>query len=121
MAESALAHLRPLDRAVVAALANATHADPFAVLGPHDSQAGSTLRASLPGARAVEVLARADGTPLGRLEAQDDSGLFEGLVRRPEPYLLRIEWPGGAQDTEDPYSFDLLLGDLDLHLFNEGR
>ena len=25
------------------------------------------------------------------------------------------------QETEDPYSFGSLLGDLDLHLFNEGR
>ena len=25
------------------------------------------------------------------------------------------------QETEDPYSFGLLLGDIDLHLFNEGR
>ncbi len=25
------------------------------------------------------------------------------------------------QETEDPYSFGLLLGDVDLHLFNEGR
>ena len=25
------------------------------------------------------------------------------------------------QETEDPYSFGLLLGDMDLHLFNEGR
>src|SRR5262249_46268414 len=36
-------------------------------------------------------------------------------------YLLRIAWPDAAQETEDPYSFGPLLGDLDLHLFNEGR
>ena len=96
MAESAVAQFRPLDRAVVAALANATHGDPFVVLGPHESEAGPIVRAFLPGARSVEVLARADRTPLGRLEAHDDSGLFEGLVRRPEPYILRIEWPDGV-------------------------
>jgi 1,4-alpha-glucan branching enzyme len=121
MAESALAQFRPLDRAVSAALANATHGDPFAVLGPHETEAGRIVRAFLPGARGVEVLARADRTPLGRLAAHDESGLFEGLVRRPDPYLLRIEWPDGVQETEDPYAFSLLLGDLDLHLFNEGR
>ena len=37
------------------------------------------------------------------------------------PYLLRIAWPGAVQETEDPYSFGPLLGELDLHLFNEGR
>jgi len=34
---------------------------------------------------------------------------------------LRISRPGGVQDTEDPYAFGALLGELDLHLFNEGR
>ena len=38
-----------------------------------------------------------------------------------DPYRLRIHWPAGEQETEDPYAFGLLLGDLDLHLFNEGR
>jgi 1,4-alpha-glucan branching enzyme len=121
MAESAVTQFRPLGRAVVAALASATHGDPYAVLGPHESEAGPIVRAFLPGARAVEVVARADRTRLGRLEPHGDSGLFEGPVRRPDPYLLRIEWPGGVQETEDPYAFGLLLGDLDLHLFNEGR
>jgi 1,4-alpha-glucan branching enzyme len=121
MAESALAQFRPLDRAAIAALANATHGDPFTVLGPHETEGGRIVRAFLPGARGVEVLARAGRTPLGRLAAHDESGLFEGLVRRPDPYLLRIEWPDGVQETEDPYAFSLLLGDLDLHLFNEGR
>src|ERR1043166_3299071 len=121
MAENAIAQFRPLDRPVVAALANATHGDPFSVLGPHESDAGPIVRAFLPGARRVDVLARADRAPFGRLEAQDDSGLFEGPVRRADLYLLRIEWPGGMQETEDPYAFGLLLGDIDLHLFNEGR
>jgi hypothetical protein len=26
-----------------------------------------------------------------------------------------------VQETEDPYSFGPVLGELDLHLFNEGR
>ncbi len=51
----------------------------------------------------------------------DPTGLFAGTIEGDEPYRLRIHWPGGVQETEDPYSFGLLLGDLDLHLFNEGR
>ena len=38
-----------------------------------------------------------------------------------QPYRLRIHWPGELQEIEDPYSFGVLLGDIDLHLFNEGR
>src|SRR5947208_2611675 len=33
----------------------------------------------------------------------------------------RTAWPNAVQETEDPYSFGPLLGELDLHLFNEGR
>ena len=50
-----------------------------------------------------------------------EAGLFEGFVCDRVPYRLRIAWPDAVQETEDPYSFGSLLGDLDLHLFNEGR
>ena len=46
---------------------------------------------------------------------------MSGALDSAEPYLLRISWPGAVQETEDPYSFGSLLGELDLHLFNEGR
>ena len=45
----------------------------------------------------------------------------KGRVPDASPYLLRIQWPAAVQETEDPYSFGPLLGELDLHLFNEGR
>eukprot|EP01035_Chromulina_nebulosa_P058018 gene58018-79471_t len=46
-----------------------------------------------------------------------------------QPYRLRIIWPndgnadgeGIEQITEDPYTYPLLLGEVDLYLFNEGR
>jgi 1,4-alpha-glucan branching enzyme len=115
------ATLRRLDRPDVEALASARHRDPFEVLGPHDGPDGRTIRAFLPGAQAVEVLRRSDQAPLGRLVEGDTPGLFEGLVSEGSPYLLRIKWPQAVQETEDPYSFGPLLGELDLHLFNEGR
>src|SRR6185503_10079025 len=102
------------------ALAQARHRDPFAVLGPHDTERGRIIRAWLPGADAVEVLRRRDRASIGRLVAQGN-GLFVGIVSEAAPYLLRIAWPGAVQETEDPYSFGPVLGDLDLHLFNEGR
>jgi 1,4-alpha-glucan branching enzyme len=110
-----------LDRGTAEALANATITDPFAVLGPHDTPTGRVVRAFLPGARRVEALRRADGANLGEFEGGAVDGLFEAEVNGSATYLLRIFWPGGIQETEDPYSFGLLLGDLDLHLFNEGR
>jgi 1,4-alpha-glucan branching enzyme len=121
MADANLAPSWRLDRRIAAALENAADADPFAVLGPHDTPDGRVVRAFVPGALGVEVLKRADRAPLGRLDRCGIEGLFEGLVSDAEPYLLRISRPGGVQDTEDPYAFGALLGELDLHLFNEGR
>jgi 1,4-alpha-glucan branching enzyme len=34
--------------------------------------------------------------------------------------LLRIDWHGVIQETEDPYSFGLVLGELDLYLVSQG-
>src|ERR1043165_6092569 len=110
----------PLDLHDIEALASALHGDPFRVLGPHDTPAGPVVRAFLPGASSVDVVRRPDGARIGRLEA-GDNGLFQGIVNERAPYLLRIAWPGAVQETEDPYSFGPVLGDIDLHLFNEGR
>jgi 1,4-alpha-glucan branching enzyme len=110
-----------LDRRELQSLAEGRHGDPFHALGPHDGPGGRTIRALLPGARSVDVLRRSDRGSIGRLRQNESWGLFEGQVSEASPYLLRIEWPGGVQETEDPYSFGPLLSDLDLHLFNEGR
>jgi 1,4-alpha-glucan branching enzyme len=95
--------------------------DPFAVLGPFETAVGRCVRAYLPGASAVEVVARTDGRHLGTLSPTQPDGLFMGRVDGQEPYRFRIQWDGAVQETEDPYSFDLLLSETDLHLFNEGR
>ena len=109
-----------LDPATADALAHGRLGDPFAVLGPHADRHGRLVRVFVPGARRVEASTR-DDLPPGVLPPGDPPGLFAGHVDGNEPYRLRIHWPGGVQETEDPYTFGLLLGDLDLHLFNEGR
>ena len=109
------------------ALAEGRHGDPFRVLGLHDEEGGAVLRVFAPGARTVEALDRTDRRPMAHLQQGGVDGLFEGglteggRLAEGGPYLLRIDWPGGVQETEDPYSFGPVLGDLDLHLFNEGR
>ena len=113
--------LTGLPSGMAEALASGALRDPFAVLGPFDTAAGRIVRAFVPGALEVEVLARSSGAPLARLSPMLPQGLFAGRVSREDPYLLRITWPGAVQDIEDPYSFGPLLGELDLHLFNEGR
>jgi 1,4-alpha-glucan branching enzyme len=110
-----------LDLPRAQALADAILGDPFAVLGPHKTPDGWVVRAFLPAATRVQVVGRPDGQVLGTLDRGATDGLFEGLVDDFKPYRLRISWTNSVQETEDPYSFGLLLGDMDLHLFNEGR
>lgn len=121
MADLGIRHSWQLDPESVRALAAGVDGNPFAVLGPHDTHDGRIIRAMLPGAVKVEVVRQSDGCLLCQLEPSGDAGLFENFMQERAPYRLRIFWPQGVQETEDPYSFGLLLGDIDLHLFNEGR
>ncbi|MDD1015136.1 1,4-alpha-glucan branching protein GlgB [Pseudomonas rubra] len=104
------------------ALVRAEHTDPFAVLGPHpDGAGGLFVRAYLPNALNVRLLARSDSRVLAELEQGPVPGLFITHLAEQQPYLLQINWAGAEQISEDPYSFGPLLGDMDLYLFAEGN
>ncbi|MFI8372828.1 1,4-alpha-glucan branching protein GlgB [Pseudomonas helleri] len=106
----------------IEALISAQHRDPFAVLGPHpDGQGGQVIRAFLPGALSVKVVARDSDDLLGSLHGTDVAGLFAAHFDHTQPYRLRINWAGAEQTSEDPYSFGPLLGEMDLYLFAEGN
>jgi 1,4-alpha-glucan branching enzyme len=111
----------PLDAGMIDALANGRCSDPFAALGPRDTPNGRIIRVFVPGATGVEIISAEDGRLVGALLPAEPRGLFAARVGEVTRYLLRIHWPGGMQETEDPYSFGLLLGELDLYLFSEGR
>jgi len=121
MQTSSLDPLRDLDAGAVEALVHGRHGNPFTLLGRHDAVGGSVVRAFLPGARSVELLSRDDGRVLAEMTSVHGAGLFVARVPGRPRYLLRIHWPGAVQETEDPYSFGPLLGDMDLYLFAEGR
>ncbi|UCC74076.1 MAG: 1,4-alpha-glucan branching protein GlgB [Gemmatimonadota bacterium] len=101
------------------------HHDPHSILGAHPAthgrRTGSVVRAFRPDGQRVECML-ADGTalelrPLGR-------GLFGGFIRDVSPplrYRLRFHLESGdVYERDDPYRFLPTLGDVDLHLFNEG-
>jgi len=54
--------------------------DPFVVLGPFDTNVGRYVRAFLPAALSVQVIARSDGRHLGTLSPTQPDGLFLGRV-----------------------------------------
>src|SRR3954469_8805499 len=104
------------------ALIRGEHRDPFSMLGPHsDGAEGQVIRAYLPNALAVRVLARDGHRDLGELSMTEKPGFFAGHFPVREPYLLKITWATGEQITEDPYSFSEQLGEMDLYLFAEGN
>ncbi len=108
------------DPAAVSALTEGRLGDPFSLLGPHPGTHGSVLRAYLPPALGVEAIDRS-GALLALLQPLPTPGLFAGIIPAGIPYSLRIQWPDGlVQVTEDPYSFGLLLGELDIYLLAEG-
>ena len=95
--------------------------DPFAVLGRHGTPSGDVIRVILPGAFAVTAFARDEPSLRTELRPMRNSGLFVGPSPGSGPYLLRIDWGGPIQETEDPYSFGPLLGELDVYLLSEGK
>lgn len=96
------------------------HHDPHSLLGVHSDHAGTTVaRALRPGAKDVTLLAGENRFPLEEVV----DGLFAALL--PEPpgeYLFEIDYGSGDPVlVEDPYRWLPTLGELDLHLFGEGR
>ena len=120
----------------------ATHGDPFAVLGPHTDAHGETvLRVFLPGALAVTAIADvrvpagpaasvspgpaggSDAPAAVALHREHPDGLFESVVPKAlaARYRLRVDWPGGVVgEFDDPYRFAPVLGEIDAWLIAEG-
>ncbi|QIK38619.1 1,4-alpha-glucan branching protein GlgB [Caldichromatium japonicum] len=98
----------------------ARHHDPFEVLGRHEEDGRVIVRVFLPLAEQVRLV-EADAW-MQRIEGTDFF-VWEGdAVALPKRY--QIEWVDAAGERQlqyDPYCFPPLLGDLDLHLFGEGR
>ena len=119
-----------LNKAEVLALCRGEHGDPFAVLGLHaDAKKRLWLRSIQPGASAVHVIDADSGEVLVELAERkiaglgDHSGFFEASIlgrNKLFNYRLRITWPGGVQEIEDPYRFPPVLGELDVWLLAEG-
>ncbi len=95
------------------------HHDPHALLGAHLVRGGLLVRTLRPFASGVTVLA--DGLR-AELHAEGD-GLFAGVLplRTVPEYRLLVDYGESTATVHDPYRFLPALGELDLHLFGEGR
>jgi 1,4-alpha-glucan branching enzyme len=111
-----------IDPEAATALASGRVGDPFSLLGPQpDGRGGSIVRAYVPPAESVELV-DAQEQVIASMEPIEPAGLFAVRLAARTSYRLRIRWPGGStQVMEDPYSFGLLLGELDVYLLAEGN
>ena len=105
-------------------LVSGTHDDPFAVLGPHTSGSDTVIRAFVPGAETIHVIAPEGGAPLAALEPVGGDGIFAATLptgAMPSGgYRLSIKSGGHSWTQDDAYRFGPVLGDLDEYLVAEG-
>ncbi len=107
------------DRSDLQAVADGTHGDPFAVLGPHQVGEGWEVVVFEPGAATLAALTAAGETPLR--PAGSVPGIFYGPVPGPDGYRLRAASADGTVwEFHDPYRFGPVLGELDEYLLGEG-
>ena len=115
-------------QAEIERLLRGEHSDPHSILGAHPAresgEVGVVVRAMMPHVTAIDcVLDDGRVVPLSR-EGSGLSDLFAAFIpgaTLPLQYQLRFTFVDGASwQRDDPYRFLPTLGDVDLHLFNEG-
>ncbi len=99
---------------------DANHHDPFSVLGRHSDGNNETVRAFIPRAKQVQIA----NTKI-QLKRIGNTDLFQwsGKSGQLEKYY-RFSWLNEndqPQESYDPYCFEPLLSEFDLHLFGEGK
>ncbi len=98
------------------------HTDPHRVLGAHPAANGVVVRAYHPDAAGVTCVLEDGGSV--EMQRVGLNGLFGAYVpnaRLPVAYHLRFRFPNNATwERGDPYRFLPTVGEVDLHLFNEG-
>lgn len=108
------------------ALDQACVGKPFDILGAHAHGRELRFCTYQPAAEAVDVI-----DPFGQVitplrPSAHSANVFIGTLMRESAinardYRLRIRWGDLVEERADPYSFKPMLGDVDLHLINEGQ
>ena len=117
--------LKTIDDGNLYSLLEARHGDPFSVLGMHLAGERLVVRVLRPDASAVTV--RDVRNPQRTFEAVKvhGDGFFEAAItdsrERFEYELLFTAHNGHQWTAHDPYSFGMVLGEVDMHLFSEGN
>ena len=109
----------PVSREELDLLVRGEHGHPHAVLGPHPHEGAVTVRVLKPLASSVVVVHGGNRTEL----AHEHEGVWVGAlpVLEVPDYRLEVSYDADPLRLDDPYRFLPTLGEVDLHLINEGR
>jgi len=112
----------PVNRGELDQLVRGDHGHPHAVLGPHVYEGAVTVRVLKPLAERVVVRHAAGETAL----EHEHGGIWVGVVpagtdESVPDYRVVVDYGHGELVLDDPYRFLPTLGEMDLHLVNEGR
>ncbi len=100
---------------------DATHHDPFAVLGRHPiSKTQTIVRVFLPKASAAHIVE--NNAPLQRIGNTDLFQWQGDSTQLPSRYSINwLDSDSNPHVSYDPYCFEPQLSEYDLHLFGEGK
>jgi 1,4-alpha-glucan branching enzyme len=110
----------PLDRRVLDQIVAGEHGDPHSVLGAHEHDGAVTVRVLRPLADSVTVVHDGQKVPL----EHEQGGVWRGVLDVPKvpDYRLEVAYGGHEpQRYDDAYRYLPTVGEMDIHLINEGR
>ncbi len=100
-------------------ISEATHHDPFSILGRHIKNKQTQVKVYLPYAETVSI------TGYGELQRMTDTDFFEAPLKSAKTLkhyeLHGVDKEGHPFKFYDPYDFPSQLPEFDQHLFSEGK
>jgi 1,4-alpha-glucan branching enzyme len=111
---------QPVSREELDLLVSGRHGSPHSVLGPHVHDERVTVRAFRPLASSVGVVTESGVVAM----SHEHEGIWVTVLPQSAVTDYRLEVSYGdhpTTTTDDPYRYLPTMGELDQHLFNEGR
>lgn len=112
-----------VDAATIETLLGGRHADPFSVLGMHETDNGIEVRVLMPDASSISIIDKESQQAIVEMERLHEDGFFAVVIPKRHDfftYQLNVFWGHENQILEDPYRFRPILSDLDNWLLAEG-
>jgi 1,4-alpha-glucan branching enzyme len=101
------------------------HPDPFRILGPHRVGDDLVVRVFRPDAKEVSIVVHRKAEQSFVADRLRPEGFFQAMLpgmKRDVDYHIHLTgWDESTMIVRDPYSYGLIMGEVDLHLFSEGN